>query len=265
MQQVPNHWVFGARHVPPEVPANPPGDLVVVVNPQLPSDALVHAGPTQILSLPTTSAKAEAIIPVLLRTFIEGYEGQFGRLSSDAIIEPFAPRTWSTDDSELAAAIAEGLKQHGVTNELQNLSICSTEERDTLDLVWSRTLVGFQTMQGVLARDAANPGDRSRCHGCGIEQRNLSQTLMKCSACHKAFYHSKACQRRHWEHHRQICHGSLVNQSSSDQPLTSSSAPSHAGLDAYTYYHTVARKSSDAQALLQTLKLDPARSGGVST
>lgn len=257
---LPNHWVFGTRHIA----VNPPGDLVLAVHPK--SQFILQAGPVKILSLPTASAKAAAIIPLLLDLFIKGSESPGGRRPSDP--EPFAPWTWSMDDPELVPAIAEGLKRHGVLGELQNPSICSNEERDLLDEVSSRRtrlLEQLMNMMGCSAAEAATvsviPGDRSKCHGCGLGQESFSQKLMGCSACSQAFYHSQTCQRQHWKQHKPTC---LANRSSSNQPSASSATTTaYANMGAYDYYNTVARTAPDAQALLRSLKIDPASPEGL--
>ena len=72
---LPNHWVFRIRHVP----LNPPGDLLVAVHPL--SRYTLQAGPAQVLSLPTLPEKAEAIVLLLLNTFIKGDRDPSGNLS----------------------------------------------------------------------------------------------------------------------------------------------------------------------------------------
>lgn len=206
---LPNHWVFGVRHVA----LNRPGDLVVAVHPQ--SYLLLQAGPAQILSLPTASAKAAAIIPLLLELFIVGTGSPGGRQPSDP--EPVAPWTWSVDDSELVAAIEDGLKKHRIPDTLKSLSVCSSDERVALHEAWSGCIEMIGNMTGRSPAEVATvsilPGDSTRCHGCGRGEESFSQKLMKCSACRKAFYHSQACQRQHWKQHKPTC---LANRSSSN-------------------------------------------------
>lgn len=123
---LPNHWVFNVRHVP----LNPPGDLVVAVHPR--SYFQLQAGPAQILALPTSAERAEALIPHLLQAFITG---------GDPNAASWAPWSWSTDDQELASALEVKLRVHGVASELCTVPVCSAAEKEVVDDAWS-SLVG---------------------------------------------------------------------------------------------------------------------------
>ncbi|GKT46271.1 uncharacterized protein ColSpa_06452 [Colletotrichum spaethianum] len=254
---LPNRWVFGIRHVP----LNPPGDLVVAVHP--PSRYIVQGGPGQILSLPSASAKAKALVPLLLDAFIHGHKSPGGAQTDDP--QPFAPWAWSVDDPELAAAIEDELRLLGVNDALHSVEGCSVEEKKILDETWLKfldKLVGmFPATSSPLT---VPPGDDSKCHGCGLDRGDFPAPLKMCSACKQAWYHSQDCQRQHWKQHKKTC---LANRSGpSASPHSTAGAAGSAGTksDAYTYYNQFARSSPDAQSLLRSLHLDPASAEGTA-
>lgn len=262
---LPNHWVFGVRYLAVSVL---PSDMMLAVHLHSKPAFLLFADSPPISTLPTASAKAAAIVPPLLDIFIRGPAGlpSVGADQLPGSGKPIAPWTWSTDDPDVAAAIADRLRQHGVLEDLQRPSVCSEEERHILDAVWSRcfdaardaamSVTGWSPAEAATA--SIMPGDDSKCHGCGLDGKSFSQKFMRCSACNKAFYHSKTCQREHWKRHKPTC---LVNRSSPSQPEASSStlAPlKSTAARASNYYNMVARKDPDTQALLRALKLDPA-------
>ncbi|KAM7202690.1 hypothetical protein V8F33_002616 [Rhypophila sp. PSN 637] len=93
----------------------------MAVNPQ--SHYVLQRGPGQILSLPTTHEKATATIPYLLDAF--------ANLNPMYASTPtFAPWTWSTLDPDMARAIEDGLKEHGVKPELCKVTVCTAEEQE---------------------------------------------------------------------------------------------------------------------------------------
>ncbi|KAK3903551.1 hypothetical protein C8A05DRAFT_43218 [Staphylotrichum tortipilum] len=231
---LPNHWVFGVCHVD----LHPPGDLVLAVQPQ--SSYLLQGGPAQILSLGTGPDKAEAIIPCLLDAFITGGAlNPMARQPTDP--PPFAPWTWSTLDPEIAEAVQDGLRNHGIRPELCQVGICSAEERDILETARARI---FEMLLPAVDHDlptTVDQGDSTRCHGCGMSRESFFQPLKKCARCNKAFYHSKECQKKHWKQHKPAC-------------LPLGNVPD---LDAYTYYNSRARADPAAQALMRSLNLGP--------
>lgn len=251
---LPNHWVFGARHVP----LSPPGDLVIAVHP--PSRFVLQAGPAQILSASSVAERAKALVPLLLNAFIKGSEAPGGRQPTDP--SPFAPWTWATEDPQLAKAVEDHLKRCGVKHELCSVGVCSAKEKEVLEERWSSL---YRTLLGTLGPaplpttplSAATPGDASRCHGCGLSRDAFSDPLMRCSACGKAYYHSPACQRQHWKQHKPTC---LANRPPTTGPASSAasaSAATSSNVDAHTYYNSAARVAPDAQALMKTLHLSP--------
>ncbi|KAK2058405.1 hypothetical protein LY76DRAFT_593311 [Colletotrichum caudatum] len=262
---LPNHWVFGVRHVP----IKPEGDLVIVVHPL--SRYLLSAGPAQILSLPSASEKAKALVPLLLNAFLNG-NGSSGALSHTS--EPFfAPWSWGVDDPELAAEIARELKQVGVEGALGNVEACSAEDKAILDESCHSLLERLKGMTSGASEQHVGPqvaattsssavelGDRSKCHGCGSNREIFPEPLKKCSACAQAWYHSQDCQRQHWKQHKKAC---LANRSGA-KPSPASTLGAKPTLEPYTYYNQIARKSPDAQSLLQSLHLDPASPEGTA-
>ncbi len=230
---LPNHWVFGVCHV--EI--YPHGDLVMAVHPQ--SSFLLQADRAQILSLGTAADKAEATIPCLLDAFITGAVDPQARQPTDP--PPFAPWTWSALDSETAEAIQNALRNHGVRPELCQVGICSAEERD--DLETARALVFKMLLKAVFPRfpTRLDPGDSTRCHGCGMLAESFFQPLKPCARCQIAFYHSKKCQKWHWKGHMHLC-------------FPPGSVPD---FPPYTYYHGRARSDLAALALMRSLNLHP--------
>lgn len=254
---LPNHWVFGVRHVPLE----PPGDLVVAVHPR--SEFFFQGGPGQILSLSNVTEKAQALLPLLLDAFIKGSQSPLGGQPTDP--PPFAPWTWATEDPELAKALEDCLSQHGVVNELCQVGTCSEDDKSILEQAWSGV---YQSMLNLIgrgaqparSRPAISSGDTTRCHGCGMSGESFSEPLKKCSACGKAWYHSQDCQRKHWKEHKPACLAQRpknTNAHSNPDTGTSASTSSAAGsmADAHKYYNTTARSSPEAQALMKTLYL----------
>ncbi|KAK2050621.1 hypothetical protein LZ31DRAFT_547905 [Colletotrichum somersetense] len=262
---LPNHWVFGLRHVP----IDPEGDLVVVVHPL--SRYLLSAGPAQILSLPGASDKAKALVPLLLDAFLKGNSSS-GALSTSETF--FAPWSWEVDDPELASAISQELKQLGIEGVLGHVEACSAGDRAILDESWHALLERLRGMtQGAskqhtgpkaataTASPAVELGDRSKCHGCGSNRESFAAPLKMCSACGQAWYHSQDCQRQHWKQHKKAC---LANRSGANASPASTSGAKPSLEEPYTYYNQIARKSPDAQKLLRALRLDPASPEGTA-
>lgn len=127
-KMVTNHWHFTVRHVP----LQPPGDLVFFVNP--PSGNVHAEGPEQILSLPTAAAKADVIVPFLLKAFINNIGTHVG------IASPSAPWSWATDDEQLARAVETKLKELGVKEELCTVITGRSVENMISEREWARVL-----------------------------------------------------------------------------------------------------------------------------
>lgn len=243
-----NHWVFGVRHVP----LNPPGDLVVAVHPV--SGFVLQAGPAQILSKASAPEQAQALTPLLLKAFTTGSASPGGRQPTDH--KPFAPWTWATEDPELARAVEAHLRRAGVKHELCSVGVCCEEDSAFLEEKWIDFYHTLVRSMGLPTEppSSARPGDASRCHGCGLRSDGVSRPFMKCSACGKAFYHSKDCQRQHWKLHKPTCLENRPANAASASPVPPARA-ARPIVDALTYFNTTARENPDAQALMRALHL----------
>ncbi|KAK2014790.1 hypothetical protein LZ32DRAFT_690259 [Colletotrichum eremochloae] len=262
---LPNHWVFGVRHVP----INPEGDLVVAVHPLI--RYALTAGPAQILSLSSASEKAKALVPLLLDAFLDGNRSN---VAHPRVGGPFhAPWSWNVDDPELTAAIMGELKRLGIKNALCSIEGCSAGEKEILDETWLAFLKDLtDVMQNApkqhMGPQAAIPsssavelGDRSKCHGCGSNRESFAAPLKMCSGCGQAWYHSQDCQRQHWKQHKKAC---VANRSGANAPPASTPGAVNTTADPYTYYNQIARQSPDVQQLLRALRLDPGSPEGTA-
>ena len=230
---LPNHWYFTIRHVD----LNPPGDLVHLVNPQ--SHYIHCAGPTQILPLPSPTAKANTIVPLLLDSFIQG-------INTGPDKEPlpdmpaFAPWSWGTKDPELAKAIEKKLKEVGVKKELCTVQLGTKEQEDVSDETWT----GFmQTLKERVLVDENQERDVTTCATCKKGSSALSGPLKKCSRCEGPRYCSQECQKADWKQHKKVC-GKPPGESGSNM------------LDPFNYYNKVAQGVPGAQDLARSLNLN---------
>lgn len=253
---LPNHWVFAVRHVS----LQPPGDVVLVIHP---SDSTLRMGIGQVLSASNASEKARALLPLLLNAFVMGDQGPG---SPPPVDQPLsAPWTWATEDSELAKALENCLSQHGFVNELCRVGIVSRVDKDILDLTWFPT---YRMLTALFDQGGQSPrpqlpvasGDSTRCHGCGMSSESFSEPLKKCSACGKAWYHLRDCQRKHWKEHKPAC---LANRPANTTAPDSSTSGGDSMMDALVYFNTTARSSPEALALIRTLYISFPSSLGV--
>lgn len=118
---VPNTWIFTIRHVP----LNPPGDLIMIVNP---AARFIHCeGPVQLASL-SPKEKATVITPLLLKAFNNGLGVEDGPRVS--------PWKWSSNDSDIAREVGLALKELGVKEELCVVSDATEKDKRVADEVW---------------------------------------------------------------------------------------------------------------------------------
>lgn len=243
----PNHWHFTIRHVD----LDPPGDLVHLVNP---NTHFTHcAGPTQILSLPSRTVQADAIVPLLLDSFIQGITTDpDGNPAPD--ISAFAPWTWATPDPELAKAIEKKLKEVGVKEELCTVQLGDKEQEHVSEETWTGLM---DTLKGVVSSKDDSSGNATSslshstttCAKCKKDRSTLPNPLKKCSRCEGPRYCSQDCQRADWKQHKKNCKPSKPSQQAS------TSTSQRKKVDAFQYYHKVAYKVPEAQSLARSLNL----------
>ncbi|KAH9842151.1 CBR-SET-14 protein [Teratosphaeria destructans] len=264
---LPNHWVFRIGHVP----LHPPGDMIILVHPQ--SRYLITAGPAQLLSLQTTTEKAEAIAPLLLKAFLNG---GMNPMTSQREHPARSPWSWSTEDAGLATALAQKLRESGVEPELCSVGVCSTEDKAILAESWSGRLGQLQGMVGngtrrhqedraaAPAQPGVAPGDPSRCHHCNKTDGRPAQPLKTCRGCSTAWYCGRECQKKHWKRHRPSCHAHQAAPSGSAPPPGAGSNARAGGRDddAFSYYNSRAHTTEEAQALARSVNLTLPRGSG---
>ncbi|VBB79594.1 Putative protein of unknown function [Podospora comata] len=212
-----NHWVFGVCHVG----IKNPSDILIAVNPEI--DFIKQTSPCQILSMPTTQGKAEATVPHLLDAFLipEGFNPKATAL---------LPGSWSTLEPEMAQAIEDELKNHGVTP-----ALCKV---------------------GMVFREPVKLGDSTRCHGCRMGQASFFEALKRCAQCGRAWYHSRGCQRAYWIVHKETCRAPAAT--------ASPAAVFPPKLDAHDYYTTKAPNDPEARDFMKSLCLeDDSKRGGI--
>lgn len=241
------------------MPLEPQGDLVVIIHPE--SYFLLTSGKCEVSSLSTITAKAEAVIPELLKAFNEAHKDPSTSKLPPGI-KATAPWTWATDDTELAREIEAKLEQHGVREELCTVGSCTEKEKDALKENWSQLVGGSMKSLGQDARSkkelaavmeslTVNDGIGDRmCYGCYRTRGELKASLKKCSACGKAWYCSTECQKKHWPQHKVVCRGWTCASGA-----TSSSAVTGARADAHTYYDTLAHTVPGAKKLAKSMSV----------
>ncbi|KAK3374335.1 hypothetical protein B0T24DRAFT_667390 [Lasiosphaeria ovina] len=222
----PNHWVFGTCRL--YLDYDPTTDVIIAVNPQ--SNDVKMDGPGRMVSWETGSAQAEATVPYLLDAFLDDPRNIQNHP------RPSAPWTWSTLDADKAQAVQDVLEKHGVRPEVCKVGVCSEEELEVLERVRGKV---FQRLldnakKKPKPKSPVDPGNSTRCHGCGLKRQCFFTPLMMCSRCNKAHYHSRVCQLEHWTTHKRACaiHGALK------------------------HFYNRAAKDPDARALLKSLHLE---------
>lgn len=242
------------------MPLEPPGDLVVAVNPQ--SRFQLTAGPFQLPTTSTAKEKAEKMLPYLLQVFINEVQGPTG-----SMMEAKAPWSWSTADAALAAALKPLFVQHGFPEELRGVEVCTEDEKVIANECWDELLGRLVESVSEDARSMRNQptiqatgssvqlGDETKCHRCQKDRNDTGSPLMKCAACKRAWYCSPQCQKAHWKQHKPAC---VANRPSKDGAASA--------VDAHKFYNTSAHKSAEAKALASELNLElpssPAASEG---
>ncbi len=263
---IPSHWHFSVRNVP--IP--PSSDLLQIVNPE--SRFMHSAGPKQILALSTLSSQADAIVPLLLETFVAGINrGPKGEQIKE--IPLFAPWSWATNNSDLAKALEKKLKAVGVRSELCTVSVGPKADDDVADDVWKGFLASLFESMGVRDDDssaAAVPGsnDAVKCAGCKHGSSTFDHPLKKCAGCAMVQYCSKECQKRDWKYHKLTCKkmaesaaraAAPVQASTTDStstPAKTATAEGSKSMPPHLYWNTVVKTVPEAVELAKSLNID---------
>ena len=217
---VDDHWHFTVRHVP----LKPPGDLLHLVNP--PSEYTHTEGPAQILSIDSTASRADVVLPMLLRTFVNNMG------VSDPRFAPRAPWSWGTGDEDLAKELERKLKQVGVRSELCTIKVGDEKSMEISDQVWIRVFENLQSLAG------------PKCTQCTKAAPNNGK-LQVCGRCKTVQYCSKDCQKANWKEHKAVCKYIAKDPS----------------VDAIDYYQMFAPHSPEAQSLAAEIGLSLPGSG----
>ena len=177
---VDDHWHIAIRHVPLE----PPGDLLHLVNP---GSRYTHSeGPTQILSVEPATSRADVVLPMLLRSFVNNMGER------DPRVTPRGPWSWGTGDEKLAKALEEKLKAAGVRNELCMIKVGDAKDMVIEEEVWARVFDGLKLLAAPKCSQCKNPP-------------SSDGKLQVCSRCRKVQYCSRDCQKADWKEHKVIC------------------------------------------------------------
>lgn len=205
------HWLFGVcrggftrepfkTHLP---------DIVVAVNAQ--GNYPIHGGPAEILSLPTASERSRVTFRFLMKAFANR-DGTW----PDSELH-FS--SWPTNDPEMATAMEEYIKEDSerrksnmMEEKLRKVPVCTAKELETLEAAREKIFnkfVGFLVNPAIHDdqddQDEVDPGDTTKCHGCGLSSSSFFQPLKKCGRCGDVFYHSRQCQNKHWKMHNLFC------------------------------------------------------------
>jgi hypothetical protein len=229
---VDNHWQFAVQHVHIE----PAGDLLHLVNP---GSRFCHTeGPAAILSATSAAARADIVIPLLLKAFVNATGNQH-----DPRVSPCAPWSWGTDDTELAKALQKTLKTVGVRKELCVVQVGDEENIKIQREEWTKILRSVKALV------------EPRCNKCKGGPPGEKWKLQLCGGCKTAHYCSRDCQKADWKEHKTICKD-LAN----DTNPGSSSSPS--STSATEYYENIAPSMPEAQRLAREVGLTlPGRRG----
>jgi hypothetical protein len=191
-----NHWYFAIRYVP----LHPPGDMLHIIHPE--SRYVVTAGPAQINSLPSMSAKVDLVIRLLLDTFVKGTSRDpSGRPLSDT--PPIAPWAWGCNDAELVKALEPRMKDLGVRKELCTVQVGTKEDEDVGKEEWAglvKRLMEFTGLDASTKKAAKEAATARTCSKC-----DKTSDLQRCARCPEVWYCSKKCQKSHWTTHKKIC------------------------------------------------------------
>jgi hypothetical protein len=221
---VDDHWQFAVRHVPLE----PPGDMLHLANP---GSRFTHSeGPAQILSAQSATDRADIVLPLLLKAFVNNMG-----IRNDPRVTPRAPWSWGTGDDELAQALEQKLKAVGVRNELCEIKVGDQKSMEIEQEVWTQFLDRLIATAGPTC---------SKCENRPMGDRKL----LFCGGCKKVEYCSRDCQKADWKEHKIVCKYFAKDPS----------------IGALEYYHTAASLMPEAQVLARDIGLSLPGQGGRS-
>lgn len=225
-----NRWILSVQ----KLPVDPPGYFVLAI---LPSECYIQAGPAEVQPTSTEAQKFETFASLILQAFISS-ERMFATNIQKEIV-PVKPWSWATDEVELARALRAILRRHAVRlSLLHNPPLCTQEEKIILQDVWSNLCHIMVDMMG--PKDIL--GDVSRCYGFGTSADSVSEPLLACENCNKAFYHSPDCRIQHRNQHESLCR---AYRETNDTDI-----------DAHALFRNVSSMSPQAQSLLRSLHLE---------
>ncbi|KAK5719411.1 hypothetical protein LTR15_007934 [Elasticomyces elasticus] len=214
---MPNHWIFAIRRLPFE----PYSTVLVMAHPQS-GDVYVLSGNSEADHVcPLLAGDPHAAVALLLAMPLQQQleMEKFERLDTPlpANAEANQLRAYSslaTESVALATATAASLRARGVRESVCNVSVATKKQMQVLDQVWLRlasdTKVSLQVQFNALMTATAVMSARTAladkiCHTCGISGA-ATTGLLKCSACSKAWYCSKDCQKTDWKKgHKTVC------------------------------------------------------------
>lgn len=151
---------------------------------------------------------------------------------------PHAPASWSFASSDMALALTQKCIEEGVTKNLRQVGVCSTDELLRLEQVRvakCQNINGCPNVQ--YDSSAVSLGDNSKCHNCGIKQDCCFIPFLPCQ-CSGAFYHSYACKHKHREQHLEACKWACD----------------------FKHHVSIAPDCPDARTLMKSLQLDFSKS-----
>ena len=172
-----NHWQFFVTHVP----LFPPGDLLHIVHPKVYYSKT--EGPAHILSLESVAARADVILPLLLKAFI--MDERIGA----------APWSWGTENEELATALVKAMTAARVRNELCRITTRDHESIQHEKELWATFLSG------------------PKCSFCKRLRKPGGPRHPVCPVCLVSKYCSIDCQKADWEEHKVVCEFDASNPS----------------------------------------------------
>jgi hypothetical protein len=93
-------------------------------------------------------------------------------------------------------------------DDLCRIGVFSAREKHIIDGEWSEVVEGVMKREGedaktkkaevaaMASHTIVEIGDNSQCHACGKTSESFEGTLKKCTACSKASYCTKDCQKQ---------------------------------------------------------------------